>query len=173
MSIAQESRPVGLYIVGDGLIHAWVRAKAARASHVYVGGRVNDRAKLARMIASADALLHCSTAETYGFVVAAALFCGTPAIVPNAGGAGDLASAEHAEIYLPGDPNSAALAILRLLERDHASLSRAALDAGRWRVGDIERHFEKLFAVYAQAAYSKRGERAKSRDRNTLAYESI
>ena len=158
VSEAQQSRPVGLYVVGDGLTHARVRAKAARASHVHVAGRVSDRERLARMVASADALLHGSTAETYGFVVAEALCCGTPVIVPDAGGAGDLAAAEYAETYSPGDLNSAAKAILRLLERDRAALSRAALDAGQRRVGDIESHFEKLFAFYAQAAHRKRAE---------------
>lgn len=158
VSKAQKSTPVGLYVVGDGLTHARVRAKAARASHVHVAGRVSDRERLARMVASADALLHGSTAETYGFVVAEALCCGTPVIVPDAGGAGDLAAAEYAETYSPGDLNSAANAILRLLGRDRAALSRAALEAGQRRVGDIESHFEKLFAFYAQAAHRKRVE---------------
>ena len=171
-SKAQKSRPVGLYLVGDGLIHARVRAKAARASHVHVAGWVNDRATLASMIASADALLHCSSAETFGFVVAEALCCGTPVIVPDAGGAGDLAGADYAETYAPGDPNSAAKAILRLLERDRVVLSPAALEAGR-RVGDIENHFEKLFAVYAQAAQRKRAELAVNNNRDTKTCESV
>ena len=171
-SKAQKSRPVGLYLVGDGLIHARVRAKAARASHVHVAGWVNDRATLASMIASADALLHCSSAETFGFVVAEALCCGTPVIVPDAGGAGDLAGADYAETYAPGDPISAAKAILRLLERDRVVLSPAALEAGR-RVGDIENHFEKLFAVYAQAAQRKRAELAVNNNRDTKTCESV
>ncbi len=165
VSKAQQFRPVGLYVIGDGLTHARVRAKAARASHVHVAGRVSDRERLARMVASADALLHGSTAETYGFVVAEALCCGTPVIVPDAGGAGDLAAAEYAETYSPGDLNSAAKAILRLLERDRAGLSRAALEAGQRRVGDIESHFEKLFAFYAQAAHRKRAEQVANDDR--------
>jgi alpha-1,6-mannosyltransferase len=173
VSKAQQSRPVGLYIVGDGLSHARVRAKAARVPHVHVAGRVDDRATLARMIASADALLHCSSAETYGFVVAEALCCGTPVIVPDAGGAGDLAAAEYAETYAPGDPNSAAKAILDLLERDRAVLSRAALEAGQRRVGDIENHFEKLFAVYAQIALRKRAELVANDDRNIMAGKRV
>ena len=170
VSKAQKSKPVGLYVVGDGLIHGRVRAKAARASHVHVAGWVNDRATLARMIASADALLHCSTAETFGFVVAEALCCGTPVIVPDAGGAGDLAAAEYAETYAPGDSNSAARAILDLLRRDRMVLSRAALEAGQRRVGDIEGHFEKLFAVYAQATLRKRAELAENDKRITVTY---
>jgi alpha-1,6-mannosyltransferase len=172
VSRAQQSRPVGLYVVGDGLIHSRVRAKAARAAHIPVAGWVKDRAQLARMVASADALLHCSTAETFGFVVAEALCCGTPVIVPDAGGAGDLAAAEYAETYAPGDPNSAAKAILDLLARDRAVLSCAALEAAR-RVGDIESHFEKLFALYAQVAQSKRAEPAVNNNRDGMACESV
>ncbi len=156
VSKAQQSRPVGLHIIGDGLSHGRVRAKAACAAHVHVAGRVIDRLKLACMVASADALLHGSTAETYGFVVAEALCSGTPIVVPNAGGAGDLAGADYAETYQAGDINSAAAAILRVLGRDRACLSRAACEAGELRVGDIDGHFEKLFAFYAQAVKRKR-----------------
>jgi alpha-1,6-mannosyltransferase len=156
VSKAQRTRPVGLYVVGDGLIHGQVRAKAARAAHIHVAGRVNDRAMLAAMVASADALLHGSTAETYGFAVAEALCCGTPVIVPDAGGACDLASPAYAETYATGDSSSAARAVLRLLARDRTGLSAAALDAGQRSIGDIESHFEKLFEFYAQAVERKR-----------------
>ena len=153
---AARARPVGLYIVGDGLIHGRVRAKAAKTPNVHVAGWVDDRPTLAAMIASADALLHGSTAETYGFVVAEALCCGTPVIVPDAGGAGDLAAPEYAETYASGHSRSAARAILKLLARDRAPMSQAALAAGQERVGDIESHFERLFELYAQAASRKR-----------------
>jgi alpha-1,6-mannosyltransferase len=155
---AQQSRPVGLYVIGDGFIHASVQAKAAQASHVHIAGWLDDRAALARMIASADALLHCSSAETFGFAVAEALCCGTPVIVPDAGGAGELAAMDYAETYPPGDANLAAEAVLRLLQRDRAALSSAALDAGQRRIGDIESHFDKLFAVYAQIVQRKQVE---------------
>jgi alpha-1,6-mannosyltransferase len=152
---AQKSRPVGLWIIGDGFIHGGIEAKAARASNIHVAGWVGDRATLSRMIASADALLHCSSAETFGFAVAEALCCGTPVVVPNAGGAGDLAAPEYAETYPPGDAEAAAAALLRILDRDRAGLSAAALDAGRNRIGDLENHFEKLFALYEEAVRRK------------------
>jgi alpha-1,6-mannosyltransferase len=116
---------------------------------------VKERELLARMIASADALLHCSSAETYGFVVAETLSCGTPVVAPDTGGAADLASPDCAETYPPGDAPAAAAALLRLLARDRAELSSAALAAGRDRIGDLEQHFDKLFALYAQAVRHK------------------
>jgi alpha-1,6-mannosyltransferase len=172
VSTAQQSRPVGLYVVGDGLAHRHVRAKAARASHIHVAGWENNRAMLAGMVASADALLHCSTAETFGFAVAEALCSGTPVVVPGAGGAGDLADPEYAEIYTPGDSQSAANAIVRLLGRDRSALSDAARAAGIGRIGDIAIHFEKLFAMYARVMRCKRAEQVAGTDWKALAYES-
>jgi alpha-1,6-mannosyltransferase len=153
---AQQSRPVGLFIIGNGFIHGSIKAKAARAKNVHVAGWLADRATLARMIASADALLHCSSAETFGFAVAEALCCGTPVVVPYEGGAGDLASPEYAETYAPGSADGAARAILALLSRERAAMSRAAVEAGQQRIGDIESHFDRLFAVYEQAVRRKR-----------------
>jgi alpha-1,6-mannosyltransferase len=173
VTIAQKTRPVGLYVIGDGFIHAAIVAKAARAANVHVAGWVADRATLARMLASADALLHCSSAETYGFSVAEALCCGTPVIVPNAGGAGDLASPDYAETYPPGDAAAAAKAILDLLARDRANLSSAALDTGKRRIGDIESHFEKLFALYEQAVKSKRARMPANDNRLGVSHASV
>jgi alpha-1,6-mannosyltransferase len=83
------------------------------------------------------------------------LCCGTPVVVPTAGGAGDLAAPDFAETYPPGDAAAAAEAILRMLARDRTAASHAAAEAGQ-RIGDIEAHFEKLFALYEGAAAAKR-----------------
>jgi alpha-1,6-mannosyltransferase len=148
---AQKMRPVGLYIVGDGLSHERVKRQAAKVPHVYVAGRESDRPKLASMMASADALLHGSTAETFGFVVAESLASGTPVIVPRAGGAGDLADPSYAELYEPGRSDDAARAILAFAQRDRAALSAQAVVAGQG-VGDLGAHFDRLFALYAAMA---------------------
>ncbi len=156
VSIAQRQRAIGLYIVGDGLTHAQVRARAAKARHVHVAGRIDDRQLLSRMLASADALLHGSAAETFGFVVAEAMSSATPLIVPSAGGAGELAAPDYSETYSPGDPNRAAQAILRLLARDRTELSGAVLAAAKSRVGTTASHFEKLFELYAGLVAARR-----------------
>jgi alpha-1,6-mannosyltransferase len=152
---AQTSKPMGLYVIGDGFIRSSIEAKAERANHIHMAGWVKERGLLASMVASADALLHCSSAETYGFVVAEALSCGTPVVAPDTGGAADLADPDCAETYPPGDAHAAAAAVLRLLARDRAELSNAALAAGRERIGDLEQHFDKLFALYAEAVRRK------------------
>ncbi|MFT8674643.1 MAG: glycosyltransferase [Acetobacter sp.] len=146
---AQKSRKIGLYVIGDGLMHRQVRAQAARMEHVHVAGQVRDRQLLARMMASADALLHGSTAETFGFVVAEALCSGTPLIVPHAGGAGDLAAGAYAETYEPGNMSAAADAIARLLVRERGPMSAAARAAGVG-LGDMDQHFTRLFSLYEQ-----------------------
>jgi alpha-1,6-mannosyltransferase len=145
---AQRSRQIGLFIIGDGLFHARICRKAAQAKHVHVAGQVDDRELLAGMMASTDALLHGSTSETFGFVVAEALVSGTPVIVPRSGGAGELASPQWAETYRPGSASDAANALLRLAARERASLSERANEAGL-RLGSMEQHFERLFALYA------------------------
>nr|WP_269142553.1 glycosyltransferase [Acetobacter garciniae] len=146
---AQKSRRIGLYVIGDGLMHRQVQAQAARMEHVHVAGHVGDRQVLARMMASADALLHGSTAETFGFVVAEALCAGTPLIVPRAGGAGDLAADAYAETYEPGNASAAAAAIIRLLARERGPMSDAARAAGVG-LGDMDQHFTRLFTHYEQ-----------------------
>jgi alpha-1,6-mannosyltransferase len=140
--------PIGLYLVGDGLARAAVERASARVPHTYVAGKVSDRDQIARMMASADALIHGSGCETFGLAVAEALCCGAPMIVPSAGGARDLAAPDYAEVYPLGDAAGAAMAIKRLLSRDRETLSQAALAAAESRIGTADAHFDRLFALY-------------------------
>jgi alpha-1,6-mannosyltransferase len=140
--------PIGLYLVGDGLARATIERASARVPHTHVAGQVSDRHEVARMMASADALIHGSGCETFGLAVAEALCCGAPMIVPSAGGARDLAAPAYAEVYPLGDAQGAAAAITRLLSRDRETLSRAALAAAESRIGTADAHFDRLFALY-------------------------
>ena len=151
VSIAQKDRAIGFYIVGDGFIHGSIKAKAAKAAHMYLAGWLKDRDTLARALASADVLLHGSSAETYGFAVAEALCCGTPVVVPDSGGAADLAMPAYAERYAAGDAAAAAAALTTILSRDRVCLSAAALDAAASRIGDLDSHFDALFALFTRA----------------------
>lgn len=145
-------RPVALVIFGDGPLRAWVDHRARRARHVVVAGTTHDRSVLAAALASGDAFVHGSAAETYGLVVAEALCSGLPLVVPDAGGAADLADAAYAETYRAGDATQCAAAIRRVLMRPHGSLRSAARQLGRARVLDADAHFERLFALYAELA---------------------
>jgi alpha-1,6-mannosyltransferase len=155
---AQGARPIGFYVVGDGFIRGAIEARAAKAPHVHLAGWCKDRETLARTIASADVVLHGSSAETYGFSVAEALCCGTPVVVPDTGGAADLADSSCAESYRAGDADAAAKALARILGRERTALSRAAERIAENEIGDIESHFEKLFALYADAVAKRQAE---------------
>ena len=104
------------------------------------------------MMASADALIHGSAAETFGLVLAEALCSGTPLIVPDAGASATFAGPGYAETYRTGDAVDGAGAILRLLAGDRATQSRAALAAANAQVFTVEQHFERLFEIYERIA---------------------
>ncbi len=139
---------VGLYLVGDGLSRAAVERAAAQVPHTHVAGAVAGRAEVARMMASADAVIHGSGCETFGLSVAEALCCGAPIIVPDTGGAFDFAGPGYAEVYPLGDAEGAAQAIRRLFARDQAQSAAAAIAGAEARIGTAEAHFDRLFALY-------------------------
>lgn len=150
---ARPDKPIGLYLVGDGITRRAVERTAARLNaegfaHIHVAGQIADRTHLAGLMASADGLLHGSASETFGIAVAEALCCGTPLIVPDAGGAADFAHPDVSETYPAGDAREAGKAILRLLQRDHDTLRRAASDRAIATIGDTDAHFDRLFALY-------------------------
>jgi alpha-1,6-mannosyltransferase len=158
---ANAQRPVGLYLVGDGLARKAVERQAARlnagGAHIHVAGQVRDRDHLAALMASADALIHGSASETYGIAVAEALCCGTPIIVPDAGGAADFADAAVGEMYPAGDGAAAGAAILRLLTRDPSTLRQAAAAKAAAKIRPAGDHFDKLFGLYEKLVADKRG----------------
>lgn len=145
-----ERRPIGLIVFGDGPLRAWVRRRAERTPGVHLAGFTESRDELANALASADGMLHGSAAETYGLVVAEGLCSGLPLVVPDVGGAADLAAPAYAEVYPPGDSGACAVAIERLLARDQAALREGCAAAARDKVGTMDDHFEQLFGFYAE-----------------------
>ncbi len=147
---AQRARPLAAVVLGDGPERPRLEALAKRLGlFVNFRGFVTDRAEYATTLASADALVHGCSCETFGFSVAEALASGMPVVVPDGGGAGDLADPEASERY-PTDasPMEVSVATLRLLGRPRESLRAAAERAGR-RVRPASEHFDALFALYA------------------------
>ena len=145
---ASAKRPMGLVIYGDGPLRRWVQRKAAGVPGVHLAGFVSDREEVARSLASADAMLHGSSAETYGLVVAEAVCSGLPIIVPNQGGAADLADPSYAETYAPGDVVGCSEAIEALLGRDRGALVAGCARAAEQKIGTMDDHFDQLFALY-------------------------
>lgn len=148
--LASRERPLGLVLIGDGRERAAIVRHIGGNPHVHLLAPIADRALLADVMASGDALIHGCEAETFGLVAAEAVASGLPLIVPDEGGAADLATPATGEHYRSGDARSAAAAILRLLARDPAAL-RAATRAAAAQSLSINVHFDRLFALYGKA----------------------
>jgi alpha-1,6-mannosyltransferase len=140
-------RKIGLVLIGEGRDEARLRRHVGASPHIHLLAPIRDRALLARVMASGDALIHGCEAETYGLVAAEAAASGLPLIVPSDGGAADLATVETAETYRAGDVHDATRAIVRLARRQPAAAASAAAIAAE-RVGTMDEHFARLFTAY-------------------------
>jgi alpha-1,6-mannosyltransferase len=143
-----RTEPVALVVYGDGPFAKYYR-KRALGLPVYFAGLTRDRTELARALASSDALMHGSSAETFGLVVAEALCAGLPLIVPDAGGALAFVGNEYAESYRAGDAVGCAQAAARLLRRDREQLRALSHKASETRVLSHNQHWVALFESYA------------------------
>lgn len=153
-SVAAE-RPLGLLLVGDGHQRAKVLGAIGSNPHVAALAPVRTRPLFARLLASADMLVHGSAAETFGLVAAEARASGLPLVLPDEGAAADIASPYHAEIYATGSRTACADAIRRMLTRDQAALNRACLNAAA-NARTLDDHMDDLFAAYANLNWGTR-----------------
>lgn len=148
VTMAGCRQSVGLVLIGDGRDSARVRRAAAHNPHIHLLAPTSDRATLATLLASADALVHGCEAETFCMVAAEARASGLPVIVPDEGGAADHAAPGLGLRYHAGQPASLAQAIDHLAVTDPVLWRRRASDAAA-QVGTMDRHFDRLFATYA------------------------
>ena len=147
-------RDMILVLIGDGPERERMTARArAHASDIVMPGFVKDRAALARMLASADALVHGCPFETFGLSIAEAMSCGLPTIVPDEGGASEMHVPEAGERYRALDVDDCVRAIERLLGRltrsaDEAERIRGAAITAASRLPDVMQQFEGQIALY-------------------------
>ena len=153
--MAGHKHPIGLILIGDGRDRAKIARHIAGNPHVQLLAPIADRALLASVMASADALIHGCEAETFGLVAAEAAASGLPLIVPDEGGAADMVTEQTGECYKAGDTAAAGAAIERLLQRDRTALRKAAFLQATM-AGTIDSHFEMLFAEYASLSFAAR-----------------
>jgi alpha-1,6-mannosyltransferase len=139
-------RPIGLLLAGEGPKRWKLELIAERTGRVAVLPRICDREELARLLASADALVHGCEAETFCMVAAEARASGVPLIVPGRGAAADQLVAGAGQAYRAGSEISLERAILRFVERGPELQRAAAVRASRVRTMDD--HFSELFARY-------------------------
>ncbi len=138
-----------LIVIGEGPERAALERRAGRDPDVRFHGFEADRDRFAATLASADALLHGCPHETFGLGVAEAVACGLPVVVPDAGGAGELAAGPSARRYASGDALACAAAVEALLALPAEARRAAALDAAA-RVGTMEDHFRAVVELYRE-----------------------
>ena len=156
---AGASLPVGLVLLGQGVETDRLEKRVAGSPHVRLFRPVYDRERLARILASCDALVHGSEAEPFGLVASEAMASGLPLIAPETGGCAEVADPLCSELYTARDAASCAEAIERLFARDRTLLRRAAtIAAGKVRT-DRE-HTIDLMDYYQLQVTRKRIRRA-------------
>jgi alpha-1,6-mannosyltransferase len=157
--MVQRDTPSVLTLFGDGPERPVLEAHARRlGGSVRFMGFERDRTKLAAALASADVLVHGCPYETFGFAVAEAMSAGLPQVVPNEGGAAELADGASSERYLAGDAAACARAIRKMLarvRRDRHSLQRDAVRAAS-KIPGVRDQFETTYETYARLLRDRR-----------------
>ena len=146
---AARSRPIGFVLIGHGVDSVTLERRVAGNPHIRLYRSIADRHQLARIMASCDAFIHGCAVETFGLVVSEALASGAPLIVPDEGGAAEVARPPFAESFAARDVRACTGAILRLLSRDQAALRAAAAHAAEDIISDRD-HVVALTAHYAR-----------------------
>lgn len=157
---------VGLLLVGDGPKRSQLERLASRAGNARVIGPVNNRHDLARLVASADALVHGCEAETFCMVAAEARASGIPLIVPDRGGAADHPVQGAGFAYRAGSRRSLEDAIQHFVESGpELQRARATLHS---EVRTMDQHFEQLFERYAMLRPASNEAAAKGFDESPM-----
>ena len=119
-AFAGLGRPYHLMLIGGGGRAARLAANVTRIPYR------RDAIDLACWLASADALVHAGTLETFGLVVLEAMACGRPVVAARASAIPELIDERCGILSEPGDPDSLADAIAALYERDIEALGAHA-----------------------------------------------
>ena len=118
-AMALLGKPYHLLLVGGG--------RSARPSeNITILPYRRDSLELAQWLASADALVHAGSSETFGLVIIEAMACGRPVVGVRAGAVPELVDDQVGELAEPHDAISMAAAIRRLYDRDLEALGAAA-----------------------------------------------
>lgn len=146
----QPQRDMVLVLIGDGPERGRMEARAAGCPDVAMPGFVKGREALARMLASADVLVHGCPFETFGLSIAEAMSCGLPSVVPDEGGAAEMHVPEAGERYRALDVAACVDATERLLARVGADPERvrAAAATAAARLPNVVQQFEGQIALY-------------------------
>jgi alpha-1,6-mannosyltransferase len=106
-----------------------------------------DSIELAEWLASADALVHAGTRETFGLVILEAMACGRPVVAARAGAIPEFVDPAVGMLAEPGSAARMAEAIAGLYERDLEALGANAR-ARVLRKFTWERTFQAQMTTY-------------------------
>lgn len=96
------------------------------AANVTVTPYCRDSEELAGWLASADALVHAGTSETFGLVIVEAMACGRPVVGVQAGAVPEIVDEKVGQLAPAASGAQLAQAIRDLYDRDIEALGRAA-----------------------------------------------
>ena len=147
VTAAGYDQPVGLLLLGSGRERPKLTRAIGHNPHIHLTEAIKGREKLARLLASADALVHGCEAETFCMVAAEARASGLPLIVPDMGGASDQFRAGQGGRYEAANTGSLAAAITAFIEADPLK-QRGAATAEAANVRTMDHHFADLFGMY-------------------------
>ena len=137
-AFARLGRPYHLLLIGGG-------RRSRPAANVTMMPYRRDSFELAQWIASADALVHAGTKETFGLVILEAMACGRPVVVARAGAFPEVVDEAVGALAEPHSAAGMAEAIASLYERDLDAVGAAARSR-------VLRHFTWNRAFHAQLA---------------------
>ncbi len=147
-AFARLGAPYHLLLIGG--------ERAARpAANVTVLPYRRDSLELAQWIASADALVHAGTKETFGLVILEAMACARPVVAARAGAFPELIDESVGVLAVPDSAAGMAEAIAALYERDLAAVGAAAR-ARVLRQFTWQRALHGQFAAYASLVGARR-----------------
>jgi alpha-1,6-mannosyltransferase len=147
---ASNYSPIGLILIGDGR-HRTQLARHVRGNpHIHLLAPISDRAMLANVLASGDALIHGCETETFGLVAAEAAASGLPLIVPDEGGSTAVVRLGSGVTYKAGDALAAADAITGIIANGLSQTRQRAFMRAQ-QIPSIDEHFAELFNRYEGA----------------------
>ena len=147
-AFAQLGAPYHLLIIGG-------ERDARPAANVTMLSYRRDSLDLAQWLASADALVHAGTKETFGLVILEAMACGRPVVAARAGAFPELIDESVGVLAEPNSTGAMAEAVAALYERDLEQLGAAArervLKSFTWN-----RAFQAQLTAYASLVRDRR-----------------
>ena len=143
-AFAELGAPYHLLLIGG-------KRRARPARNVSMIPYRRNSLELAQWLASADALVHAGTKETFGLVVLEAMACGRPVVAARAGAFPELVDDSVGVLADPDSGAGMAAAIAALYERDLDAIGAAAR-ARVLRRFTWDHTFHSLTAAYASLA---------------------